>query len=222
MIPLTQPPPEYGRVPAPPATVPQVAKTPAVPVSPAAPREGPIDLGPYVSCNRTDFLRMMDTEAPDYAIVMGQIEVDQAMDAVGWEVILEEIARGNLPNTLALRYRVPIIKFHRWLDSRVPESHLRAEADKLCAQSMVVKSHMVLQQDATDATQASMMRAFSKRISEVAEAVAPEDWIPNKDAGRDVVGTTAIQINIGGSAAIPGTEVLAAPAVTVEHTEDKK
>lgn len=186
---------------------------------PAPQRLGPIQTGPHTNTNRTDFIRMVDADAPDYAIIMSQADVDAVMDAVGYDVILEEIARGNLRNTLALRYHVPIIKFHKWLDSRVQDKAMVEMADRLCAQSMVVKSHMVLQQDAPDGTQAGMMKAFSKRMSEVAEAIAPKDWLPDKDAHATPVGTTAIQINIGGNAVIPGTEVLAAPVPVIEHKE---
>lgn len=155
---------------------------------------------------------MFASEAPDYAVHMEQVDVDDHMDQYGWGLILEEIARGNLPNTLALRYRVPIIKFRRWLDARVtarPDgAKLMDEAMRLCAESMVVKSHMSLTQDVVDGPQASMMRAFSKRIAEVAQSLAPQDW-GKKDAddGSRSVGA-AIQINIGGGATIPGLEIL--------------
>lgn len=164
-----------------------------------------------IQSNRTDFERMFDTEAPDYAVNMVQEDVDEVMDAIGWDVILEEIARGNLRNTLALRYRVPIIKFHKWLDSRVPDQGLINDALALGAESMVVKSHMVLQQDVDDAAQGGMVRAFSKRIADIASSVAPGDWGSNKDPDSGRVTGTAIQINIGGTALIPGTEVLTQP-----------
>ena len=166
----------------------------------------------HTASNRTDFERMFETEAPDYAVNMTQADVDEIMDRTGWDVILEEIARGNLRNTLALRYRVPIIKFHKWLDSRVPEPNLLDQAMVLGAESMVVKSHMVLQQDVDDAAQGAMMRQFSKRIGEIAESVAPKEWGKQKqDSDSGPVTGTAIQINIGGTALIPGTEVLTQP-----------
>jgi len=104
------------------------------------------------------------------------------------------------------------------------------EALTLCAQSMMVKSQMSLMQDAEDATQAGMLKAFSKRVGEMAERIAPDDWAPNRDASFGGAGGTAIQINIqgvsvDGKALIPGTEVLAGARVVehvVEHAPEYK
>ena len=175
----------------------------------------------HVNTNRLDFNRMFAAEAPDYATNMSYEDVCAHMDKFGWDLLLEEIARGNLPNVLALRYKVPIIKFRRWLDSRVPEKKLLDEAMSLCAESMVAKSQMSLMQDVEDATQGAMMREFSKRVSVLAERIAPEDWAPKKDyeglGGSG--GGAAIQINIQGGTLIPGTEVLASPAVPGDNAQ---
>jgi hypothetical protein len=174
-----------------------------------------------LSSNRTDFERMFDAEAPDYARDMTQSDVDLCMDEIGWDTILEEIARGNTRNALALRYHVPIIKFHRWLNARVTDKSLMDEALRLCAESMMVKSHMALQQDATDATQAGMMKAFSKQISDIAAAIAPQDWSPRKPADDGGSSSGQVVINIGGGADIPGTNLLG-HGVTVDAKEAKK
>lgn len=174
-----------------------------------------------ITANVTDFNRLFQAAAPDYAVRMDQGEVDQFMDAVGLDVVLEEIARGNVPNTLALRYKVPIIKFRDWLDSRVKDVSKFERAIKLCAESMVVKSHMVLEKDAGDNVQAAQMRQFSKRIAEIAQSLSPTDWGPNKPEDSAAVGQQAVIINIGGGATIPGMEVLTGGAKTIEHTGDK-
>jgi hypothetical protein len=169
----------------------------------------------HINTNRTDFERMFAAEAPDYALHMDQADVSAHMDCYGWPIILEEIARGNLPNTLALRYRVPIIKFRHWLEARLASNKnggaMFEEAMRLCAESMVIKSHMSLEQDVADATQGGMMRAFSKRIAEVAQSLDPGSWGKKDADGAGANMGTAIQINIGGGASIPGLEVLTGP-----------
>lgn len=174
---------------------------------------------PEITANVTDFNRLFQAAAPDYAVRMDQSEVDMFMDAVGVETVLEEVARGNMPNTLALRYKVPIIKFRDWLDSRVKDHGGLERAVRLCAESMVVKSHMVLERDADNTVQAAQMRQFSKRIAEVAQSLAPADWGPKKPEDSSPVGQQAVVINIGGNAAIPGMEVLTGPAKVIEHKE---
>lgn len=174
-----------------------------------------------ITANVTDFTRMFQAAAPDYAVRMDQADVDAYMDNIGLEVMLEEIARGNMPNTLALRYKVPIIKFRNWLDSRVTDKSKLERAIQLCAESMVVKSHMVLERDADDTVQAAQMRQFSKRIAEIAQSLAPADWGPKKPEDSSPVGQQAVIINIGGGAVIPGTEVLAGGTV-IEHRQATK
>ena len=172
---------------------------------------------PEITANVTDFNRLFQAEAPDYAVKMEQAQVYQYMDRIGLDVILEEIARGNIPNTLALRYKVPIIKFREWLDSRVKDGDTLKRAVQLCAESMVVKSHMVLERDADDTVQAAQMRQFSKRIADIAASLAPADWGAKKPEEHQPMGQQAVIINIGGGAVIPGTEVLAKPGQVIEH-----
>lgn len=162
--------------------------------------------------HHSDFVSLFAAEAPDYSAVMTQLQVDRCMHEVGVDIVLEEIARGTLPNMLALRYKVPIIKFMDWLKRALPayaaEKGLSSEAVlnnalALAADSLGIKSLITLQQNPINAQQATMMRAYAKRAAEVAALLSPDKWgVTKTDTGG--MGGNNVTITIGGGYEVPG------------------
>lgn len=154
-----------------------------------------------------EFERLLSPSTQALPLNMAQVAVDHVLNRLTKDVILEDMARGNLPNALAIRYNVPIIKFRRWLEQNTSAEEL-SEAMTFAAESMVVKSQAVLTHEPPSGPAGAMIRAFADRALDIAGKLKPTTWGSQKE--QQGAGT-AIQINITGN--IPGLEALS-PALS--------
>ncbi len=102
-------------------------------------------------------------------------QVFTILDNIGVQEIAEQIALGRLPNEVALAYDVPVLHFRAWLRERVTEEHMelvRAAA----AESLQVKSVLVLSAELKSPAEASQAKALSERFAKQAESLDPRAW----------------------------------------------
>jgi hypothetical protein len=186
-----------------------MAALPSNPFTPPLDADGELMPGDILT-QMQEFERIMSPSTQAMPLDMSQAMVDHVLNRMGAALILEDLARGNLPNALAIRYNVPVIKFRRWLERNTTAEDL-SEAMTYAAESMVVKAHTVLTHEPASGPAGAMVRAFADRAMEIAGKLQPVEWGNQKEqqgAGN------AIQINIVGD--IPGLEALksANPAPT--------
>lgn len=177
---------------------------PSNPFCPPVPNTEDVDAA-VILTQMQEFERLLSPSTQALPLDMAQPAVDHVLNRLTKDVILEDLARGNLPNALAIRYNVPVIKFRRWLERNTSAEEL-SEAMTYAAESMVVKSQAVLTHEPPSGPAGAMIRAFADRALDIAGKLKPVEWGNQKE--QQGAGT-AIQINITGN--IPGLEALNAP-----------
>jgi hypothetical protein len=175
-----------------------------------------LESGDFAPSITTDLKTLLASEVPEFARDVGTQAAKERYDAtltsMGADFILEEMARGNLPNMLALRYKIPVIVFRQWLKENTAADKLK-EVMEYCAESMMVKSQLVLTQSPANAQIGAAVRAYSDRTAEIAAKVAPAIWGKQADTAQ-VTNNQGLTFNFPGG--IPGVEWGGAPRLPLK------
>jgi hypothetical protein len=118
------------------------------------------------------------------------------IDEVGKRAILERIATGQLLNEIAIDLGVPVLAFRQWLVKNVSREELDM-AREACAESLMLKSQLVLTVTYESPGHATIAKSFSERLAQMAERIHPEQWAPRKPQGDNAVPVTIVFENVG-------------------------
>lgn len=129
--------------------------------------------------------------------VTDEITAIGKIEKLGKRAILERIASGQLLNEIAIDLGVPIMVFRKWIRDNVSEEDLLV-AREACAESLMLKSTLVLTVTYDSPGHASIARAFSERLAQMAERLDPERWAQRKPKDETASPVTIVFEGMGG------------------------
>jgi len=99
---------------------------------------------------------------------------EYAVERVGGsEGVLELISSGRLVAEIAFHLEVPVLWFSKWCDKQLDAAQLDS-ARKLCAESLMTKSALVLTAAPGSGTEATQARALANHYSDLAGKMNPD------------------------------------------------
>jgi hypothetical protein len=105
--------------------------------------------------------------------------VDRVLFGVGVDDILEEIASGSTPATLAAHYELPMRAFRTWLyDNAVPDE--LQDAIRMCGDSLMAKAVGTLSITPESPAHGAQLRALADQFKSMAERLNADVWAPQK------------------------------------------
>ena len=149
-----------------------------------------------------DFQLLFDAQSHTYAARMPKERVNEILTSVGVDVILEEIAAGNLPVVVCYRLGTPHLAFRKWLRNNAPEEQLR-EAFSACAEACLMRATASLTIVPDSAQEASMVKAYADKLTSLAEKLDPDTWLPSRNTQQ---ASASVVFNLPPS--IPGVSQL--------------
>jgi hypothetical protein len=120
---------------------------------------------------------LSEFEAPVVPPALGKEQAHAILDEAGYELVLETIAMGTPPATLAAHYGTSVLTFKSWL-ALCPNPELVGEATKACADSLVAKATAVLALPAKNSADAAKAKNYAELLVQIAERLNPEAWTP--------------------------------------------
>lgn len=118
----------------------------------------------------------------------------RALDAIGVQLICEQLATGRLPVEVALLYEIPILHFRAWMKLRITDDMLQ-EVRSAAAEALQVKSMLTLSANLHSPAAASQAKSLSDRFAKIAEALAPDEWSPSKIVPPSALPSVSITFN---------------------------
>lgn len=129
----------------------------------------------------------------------------QLMEQVGIDAILEEYAGGVLPVEIAASRSWPIMVFTMWMEDKA-DPEMLARAKRMCAQSLAARGMNILTMPRRDASDASLMTAYSRQAQNAAAKLDPDSW-GTAEGTPFGGGAVAFVLNINSDAPFNGTVV---------------
>ncbi len=145
----------------------------------------------------------------------------QFLDDLGVDEVLEFIARGNLPNELALANDIPLVFFREWCEKRISRPAWKL-AMKSYGEVCVLKAQLALLPTPENAAEAAVQKELAAQYRWTAERADPEQWAPPKGDTKAIPSVTFMFESPKQDVALQAKDVTPqAKALPVEDDEDE-